>query len=94
MQHAVLHADVGSLLKSYRHDAQPIGMLMSLLSAYSTLHPEANPALQGEALYQDTPLRNTQVFRLLGSLPALAANCYRRKVGRSFQVPAEGLGFV
>jgi citrate synthase len=47
MTHTILHSDVADLMKSFRYDAHPMGMLISTISAYSTLKPEANPALVG-----------------------------------------------
>lgn len=34
-------------MTKFRYDAHPMGMLISSMSAYSTLHPEANPSLAG-----------------------------------------------
>lgn len=47
MSHTLLHTDVNELMKSFRYDAHPMGMLISTISAFSTLKPEANPALAG-----------------------------------------------
>jgi len=47
MKHTLLHTDVTDMMGSFRYDAHPMGMLISTISAYSTLHPEANPALSG-----------------------------------------------
>lgn len=38
---------MSELLSQFRYDAHPMGMVISALSAVSTLHPEANPALSG-----------------------------------------------
>ena len=38
-------------MKNFRYNAHPMGMLISAMSAYSTLHPEANPALSGPDIY-------------------------------------------
>lgn len=45
--HTFVHEDLTELLGSFRYDAHPMGMVISALSAVSTLHPEANPALSG-----------------------------------------------
>lgn len=47
MNHTFIHTDASSMMKSFRYDAHPMGMLISTLSAISTFHPEANPALAG-----------------------------------------------
>jgi len=47
LTHTMLHTDVLNLMKTFRYDAHPMGILISTISAYSTLKPEANPALSG-----------------------------------------------
>jgi citrate synthase len=78
----MLHTDVSTLMKSFRYDAHPMGMLISTISAYSTLKPEANPALSGEQIYKNATFRNKQIYRLLGVVPTIAANSYRHRIGR------------
>jgi citrate synthase len=90
----MLHTDVSALMKSFRYDAHPMGMLISTISAYSTLKPEANPALSGEGVYKNIHFRNKQIYRLLGIIPTIAANSYRHRIGREYNVPSEGLGYV
>ena len=87
MSHTFVHTDVGNMMKSFRYDAHPMGMLVSTLAAVSTLHPEANPALAGEKVYNDKKIRNKQIHRLLGNVPTLAANAYRHRIGRSYNKP-------
>lgn len=63
-----------------------MGMVISCLAALSTFYPEANPALQGEKLYDKNvggeKLRNKQIYRLLGKLPTIAACAYRHRIGK------------
>jgi citrate synthase len=47
MSHTFIHEDASEMMKSFRYDAHPMGMLISTLSVISTFHPEANPALSG-----------------------------------------------
>ena len=47
MTHTMLHTDLTDMMKCFRYDAHPMGMLISAISAYSTLKPDANPALKG-----------------------------------------------
>lgn len=47
MNHTFVHSDVLEMMKSFRYDAHPMGMIISTLSSISTLHPEANPSLAG-----------------------------------------------
>jgi citrate synthase len=82
MSHTMLHTDVLSMMKPFRYDAHPMGMLISTIAAYSTLKPEANPALSRESIYKDINIRNKQIYRLLGLVPTIAANSYRHRIGR------------
>lgn len=47
MNHTYIHEDVLGVMKSFRYDSHPMGMLISSLMNVSTLHPRANPALSG-----------------------------------------------
>jgi citrate synthase len=87
MTHTILHTDVLNMMKPFRYDAHPMGILISTISGYSTLKPEANPALSGESIYKDMNVRNKQIYRLLGLIPTIAANSYRHRIGRNYNVP-------
>lgn len=82
------------MMKSYRYDAHPMGMLISTLSAISTFHPEANPALAGQNIYDDKNMRNKQIHRMLGNIITIAANSYRHRIGRGFNKPHPDLDYV
>jgi len=72
-----------------------MGMLVSMLSAISTFYPNQNPALQGGAgVYKDVELVNKQIYRLLGKMPTIAADCYRHRMGRDFNAPSPNLSYV
>ena len=45
MKHTFVHSRMSQLMKSFNHDAHPMGMFISSMAAMSTFHPEANPAL-------------------------------------------------
>ena len=45
-------------MSKFRYDAHTMGMIISALGALSTIHPEANPALSGQNVYNDKALRN------------------------------------
>lgn len=94
MEHTFLHTDVGQLMKSFRYDAHPMGMLCSTLAALSTVHPEQNPSLVGEGVYKNKEMRNKQIYRIIGNVPTIAANAFRHRIGREYNVPSENLGYV
>jgi len=94
MTHTFLHTDAAQMMKSFRYDAHPMGMLVSTVAAISTFHPEANPALAGQNVYDDKKSRNKQIHRMLGIIPTIAANSYRHRIGRSYNKPQSHLGYV
>ena len=94
MDHTFVHEDLLNMMNSFRYDAHPMGMLCSAVAALSTLHPEQNPSLVGETVYKDKKIRNKQIYRLLGSVPTIAANAYRHRIGREYNNPGESFGYV
>jgi len=88
MKHTFIHEDLADMLKSFRYDAHPMGMLATMFAVMGTQHPEANPALQGQAVYSDISHRNKQIHRILGSIPTMAAFAYRRRIGRPLVYPS------
>lgn len=92
MGYTFIHEDVKSICSQFRHDAHPMGFLVSACSALGTFYPEANPALRGRDLYKkgDPKLINQQIYRVLGKLPTLAAAAYRHRMGREYNSPATG----
>ena len=70
-------------------------MLISILSAMSTFHPEANPALAGQDVYKDLKLRNKQIHRLIGTIPTISAFAYRHRIGRPLINPSgKSMGYA
>lgn len=94
MRHTFIHENLATLLKSFRYDAHPMGVLISCTSALSTFYPEANPALQHPALYSDEKILNKQIFRILGKIPTIAACAYRHRIGRPYNSPKNGLSYT
>jgi len=87
MRHTFVHEDLKTMMKSFRYDAHPMGMLVSSMAAMSTFHPEANPALAGQDVYNNKKLRNKQIHRIVGSIPTVAAYSYRHRIGRPYPDP-------
>jgi hypothetical protein len=48
------------------HDSHFMGILLAEISALSTCHPEQNPALAGQNVYQDKEIVDKQILRLIG----------------------------
>jgi len=99
MKHTYLHKNLTELLKEFRYDAHPMGMVISTISALSTFYPEANPALQGADLYLKKNkftegLINKQIFRILGKIPVIASYAYRNRIGKPYNLPQSNLGYT
>lgn len=94
MKHTFVHEDLKTMMKSFRFNAHPMGMLMTTISAMSTFHPEANPSLAGQDVYNDKKMRNKQIHRMLGTMPTLAAFAYRHRIGRPYENPSPDLGYT
>jgi len=95
LRHTYIHEDLKDMMKSFRYDAHPMGMLISSIAAMSTFHPEANPALEGGGVYANKRNRNKQIHRILGTVPTIAAFAYRHRIGRPYIDPAAGdLGYT
>lgn len=88
--HTYIHEHLKKTFSAMRYDAHPMGMLISAVSAMSTFQPESNPALVGAKVYKDKALRNKQIHRIIGTMPTIAAMCYRNRIGRPYVDPAVG----
>jgi len=71
-----------------------MGMMSTLIAAMSSFYPESNPAYVGANIYKDPQERNKHIYRVLGMAPAIAAACYRHRVGKPIIPPNENLGYV
>lgn len=94
MTHSSYHDGLEKFIKAFRHDSHPMGMMSTLMAAMSTFYPEANPAYVGANVYKDKKERNKHIYRILGCAPAVAAACYRHKIGLPINKPNENLGYV
>lgn len=64
------------------------------MAAMSSFYPEANPAYVGANIYKTRKERNKHIYRVLGCAPAIAAACYRHRIGKPINHPNEELGYV
>lgn len=94
MVHSQYHDDLTQFIKAFRHDSHPMGMLTTLIAAMSTFYPDANPAFVGADVYKNKKERNKHIYRIIGCAPAIAAACYRHKMGLPITQPNENLGYV
>jgi citrate synthase len=94
MANSTYHDGMEKFITVFRHDSHPMGMITTLMAAMSTFYPEANPAYVGADIYKPKKERNKHIYRILGCMPAIAAACYRHRVGLPINQPNENLGYV
>jgi citrate synthase len=94
MKHSAYHDGLQPFIKAFRHDAHPMAMMSTLMAAMSSFYPEANPAYVGANIYKTRQERNKHIYRVLGCAPAIAAACYRHRIGKPIIPPHEDLGYV
>lgn len=87
MRHTYVHENLTNLMRVFRYDAHPMGILISSLAAMSTFHPEAKDIT-------DSNVRDKQIYRILGKLPTTAAFAYRIRIGRPFNYPDNTLDYA
>ena len=88
MKHTFIHEDIADMMKSFRYDAHPMGMLVTSLAALGTVHPEVNPALKGQDIYNNKNIRNKVIHRAIGTVATIAAYSYRHRSGRPYTYPS------
>nr|VDD62282.1 unnamed protein product [Brassica oleracea] len=93
-QHSAVPQGVLEIIQSMPHDAHPMGVLVSAMSALSIFHPDANPALRGQDIYKSKQVRDKQIVRILGKAPTIAAAAYLRMAGRPPVLPSGNLSYA
>ena len=97
MQHSALPQSVIDAVSALPHDAHPMGVILTGINALSLQHPEANPAIAGQHVYSGAnknEIRDKQIVRILGKMPAIAALAYHRATGRPLPPPNPSLGYT
>ena len=84
--HTMVHENIKTLMKGFRYDAHPMGMLASTVAALSTFYPEAKEVREPET-------RRQQIIRLIAKIPTLAAFAYRHSIGWPFSYPDNELSY-
>ena len=83
----LVHQNLTRFLDGFRHDAHPMGVLISTVAALSTFFPDATQV-------HDADNRRRQTIRLLGQVPTLAAFAHRRRLGRPLSYPSIELSYT
>lgn len=85
--HTMIHENIKKFMEGFRHDAHPMGMLVSTLAALSTFYPEARNVA-------DRQNRKLQILRLVGKVPTIAAYAYRHSLGLPYVYPDNSLSYT
>ncbi|CAH2058309.1 unnamed protein product [Thlaspi arvense] len=93
-QHSAVPQGVLDIIQAMPHDAHPMGVLVSAMSALSIFHPDANPALRGQDIYNSKQVRDKQIVRIIGKAPTIAAAAYLRMAGRPPVLPSANLSYA
>ena len=94
MKNSAYHHGLTPFIQAFRHDAHPMAMMSTLMAAMSSFYPEANPAYVGAQIYKTRQERNKHIYRVIGCAPAIAAACYRHRIGKPIIAPKEDLGYI
>ncbi|MEA2441890.1 MAG: citrate synthase, partial [Thermoleophilaceae bacterium] len=84
--HTFVHENIKEFLQGFRHDAHPMGMLLSAVGALSTFYPQAKDLSDDNERYWAT-------IRLIAKMPTLAAFAYRHSLGLPYNYPVNDLSY-
>ncbi len=85
--HTYLHENTKKLMEGFRHDAHPMGMVLSTVGALSTFYPEAKKIF-------DARKRAHHTIRLIAKMPTIAAFAYRHSIGFPYVYPDNDLSYT
>jgi citrate synthase len=86
-KHTMLHEDLRDFFNGFRHDAHPMAVLNSAVSALSTFYQDSLDPFDEEQVELSS-------IRLLAKLPTIAAYAHKKSVGHPFLYPDNTLGYV
>ena len=80
--HTLLHENILQFLNGFPHDADPIGIMIGVISALSTFYLDARNVSDPDSV-------ELQTRRLIAKMPTIAAFAYRHSLGRPYVYPAD-----
>jgi citrate synthase len=86
-RHTLLHEDMRHLFDALPHDAHPMSVLSSAVSALSTYYQDSLSPHDPEQVEIST-------IRLLAKLPTIAAYAHKKSLGQAFLYPDNSLSFI
>nr|WP_207956283.1 citrate synthase [Rubrobacter marinus] len=85
--HTYVHENIKRFMEGFRHDANPMGMLLASVGALSTFYPEAVDI-------RDEEQRHISAVRMIAKMPTLAAFAYRNAMGLPYVYPDNDLSYT
>ncbi len=85
--HTYVHENIKRFMEGFRHDANPMGMLLASVGALSTFYPEAIDI-------KDEEQRHISAVRMIAKMPTLAAFAYRNSMGLPYVYPDNDLSYT
>jgi citrate synthase len=85
--HTYVHENIKDFMYGFRHDADPMGMLLASVGALSTFYPEARNIEDEHELHM-------AAVRLIAKMPTLAAFAYRHSLGLPYVYPDNELSYI
>jgi citrate synthase len=85
--HTYVHENIKDFMNGFRHDANPMGMLLASVGALSTFYPEARDV-------SDEYQHHVSAVRLIAKMPTLAAFAYRHSLGMPYVYPDNDLSYT
>jgi citrate synthase len=86
-RHTLLHEDLRRFFSALPHDAHPMSVLSSAVSALGTFYQDSLSIHDPQAVELST-------MRLLAKLPVMAAYAHKKALGQAFLYPDNSLSFV
>ena len=84
--HTLLHEDLRAFFDAFRHDAHPMGILVSGTSALSTFYQQEYDPFDPHDV-------EVSIHRLIAKLPTVAAFAYKRSIGQPYVYPQNRLSY-
>ena len=85
--HTMVPETTKHFVNGFRHDAHPMGILVSTVAALSTVYPEAKDV-------HDAANRQLQIVRLIAKMPTIAAWSYRHRMGFPYIYPDNDFSYA
>ncbi|MGI9050007.1 MAG: citrate/2-methylcitrate synthase, partial [Rubrobacteraceae bacterium] len=85
--HTYVHENIKEFMNGFRHDANPMGILLASVGALSTFYPEAKNI-------DDEDQRYLSTVRMIAKIPTLAAYAYRHSLGLPYVYPDNDLSYA